>query len=79
MYVARTRNVIWGGTLLFVFALGLGMLLVLVGIFSGLLTNLPRAGPWMKWIKLVFGVGMLLVGGWFLLQAGTMLIRRVGG
>jgi thiol:disulfide interchange protein DsbD len=79
VYVARTRDVLWGGTLLFVFALGLGMLLLLVGIFSGLLTNLPRAGPWMKWIKIVFGVGMLLVGGWFLLKAGIMLFQGGAG
>ena len=32
--------------LLFVFAVGLGLLLLLVGIFSGLLTSLPRAGVW---------------------------------
>ncbi len=72
VYVAQTRDVLWGGTLLFVFALGLGTLLMLVGIFSGLLSSLPRAGPWMKWIKIVFGAGMLIVGGWFLLKAGLM-------
>ena len=75
VYVAKTRELVWGGTLLFVFALGLGTLLLLVGIFSGLLANLPRSGPWMKWIKVGFGMGMLLVGGWFLVQAGTMLVR----
>jgi thiol:disulfide interchange protein DsbD len=73
VYVAQTRNILWGGTLLFVFALGLGTLLMLVGIFSGLLSSLPRAGPWMKWIKIFFGAGMLLVGGWFLLKALLML------
>lgn len=79
VYVARTRNVVWGAVLLFVFALGLGALLMLVGIFSGLLANLPRAGPWMKWIKIVFGVGMLIVGGWFLLRAGIMLFPGGAG
>ena len=75
VYVAKTRDLVWGGTLLFVFALGLGTLLLLVGISSGLLTNLPRSGPWMKWVKVAFGAGMLIVGGWFLLQAGTMFVR----
>jgi thiol:disulfide interchange protein DsbD len=75
VYVARTRDVLWGGTLLFVFAIGLSTLLLVVGIGSGLLANLPRSGPWMKWIKVAFGVGMLLVGGWFLVRAGTMLIQ----
>jgi thiol:disulfide interchange protein DsbD len=75
VYVAQTRDILWGGTLLFVFAIGLGTLLMLVGIFSGLLTNLPRAGIWMKWIKNGFGVGMLLVGGWFVFRAATMVLR----
>jgi len=69
VYVAKTRDILWGGTLLFFFAIGLGTLLLIVGIFSGLLTSLPKAGPWMKWIKIAFGAGMLLIGGWFLLQA----------
>lgn len=69
VYVARTRDVLWGGALLFFFAIGLGTLLLIVGIFSGLLTSLPRAGRWMQWIKIAFGVGMLAVGGWFVFQA----------
>ena len=76
VYVARTRNVLWGGTLLFIFAVGLGTLLLLVGVFSGLLSNLPKAGPWMKWIKNGFGVGMLVVGGWFLVHALTLALGR---
>ncbi len=78
VYVARTRDVLWGGTLLFVFAAGLGTLLLLVGVFSGLLANLPKAGAWMKWIKNAFGVGMLLVGAWFLVRAITLALRGAG-
>jgi thiol:disulfide interchange protein DsbD len=74
VYVGRTRDVLWGGTLLFVFALGLGMLLLLVGIFSGLLASLPRAGVWMKWVKNAFGIGMLIIGAWFVYQAVRMAI-----
>ena len=68
-YVAQTRDVLWGGTLLFVFALGLSFLLMLLGIFSGMLANLPKAGRWMNTIKWVFGIGMFLVAAWFLWQA----------
>jgi len=78
VYVARTRDVVWGGTLLLVFAVGLSLLLVFLGIFSGLLTSLPRAGAWMDRIKFVFGVGMLLVAAWFLYQAGVMLLYPAG-
>jgi thiol:disulfide interchange protein DsbD len=77
-YVGQTRNVVWGGTLLFVFALGLGLLLMLLGIFSGLLASLPKAGVWMDRIKKGFGVAMILIGGWFLWQA-IDLWRHTGG
>jgi len=69
VYVATTRQVLWGGTLLLVFALGLGFLLLLLGIFSGFLANLPRAGAWMVRLKQAFGVGMLLLAAWFGYQA----------
>jgi len=74
VYVAKTRNILWGGTLLLVFALGLGLLLMLLGIFSGLLTSLPRAGKWMDWIKKGFGAGMIVVGVWFLYKMVRMLL-----
>jgi len=73
VYVARSRAVVWGGTLLFVFALGLGFLLMLVGIFSGLLTSLPGAGIWMVRVKKTFGVAMLLIGAYFLYQAAIVI------
>lgn len=75
VYVANTRDVVWGGTLLLVFALGLGFLLMLLGIFSGLLASLPRAGAWMERIKLVFGAGMLILAGWFFFQAIKIYIE----
>src|SRR3990172_2690387 len=71
-YVATTRDVLWGGTLLLVFALGLSLLLMLLGIFSGFLTGLPRAGAWMDLIKKVFGVLMLGIGVFFLWRAAGM-------
>jgi thiol:disulfide interchange protein DsbD len=73
IYIARTRDVVWGGVLMLIFALGLSLLLLILGVFSGMLAGLPRAGAWMDWIKKAFGVGMLLVGGWFLLQAVLMV------
>jgi thiol:disulfide interchange protein DsbD len=79
VYVARTRDVLWGGTLLMVFALGLGLLLMLLGIFSGLLAGMPRAGRWMDRIKIAFGAGMLLVAAWFLYQATMIFLHSSGG
>jgi thiol:disulfide interchange protein DsbD len=78
VYVAQTRHVVWGGTLLLVFALGLGFLLMLLGIFSGLLSSLPRAGQWMDWIKKGFGVAMLIVAAFFFYQAVVMFVHSGG-
>ena len=75
VYVANTRDVIWGGSLLLVFALGLGFLLLILGIFSGLLANMPKAGAWMDRIKKVFGVGMLFIAVWFFYQAVMIYIN----
>jgi len=72
LYVSQTRDALWGGSLMLVFALGLSLLLMVVGIFSGMLANLPRAGTWMDRIKKVFGVGMLLVAAYFFFQAAVI-------
>lgn len=66
VYVAGRQEVVWGGFLLLVFSLGLSSLLLVLGIFSGLLSSLPRAGSWMDWVKKGFGVAMLAVGAFFL-------------
>lgn len=67
-------SVLWGGVLLLTFGLGLGLLLMLLGIFSGLLANLPAPGRWMNVVKMVFGVLIALVGLGFLVKAGAMLL-----
>jgi thiol:disulfide interchange protein DsbD len=72
--VSQQGDALWGGFLLLVFSLGLGFLLMLLGIFSGMLSSLPRAGSWMDWIKKGFGVVMLLIGAFFLWKAGAGFI-----
>lgn len=69
-YVATTQNVIYGMSLLFTFALGMGTLLIILGTFTGLLTSLPRAGTWMMRIQRAFGWVMLILGEYFLFLAG---------
>ena len=48
-----------GASALFSMALGMGVPLLLVGLSAGSL--LPKAGPWMEWVKRVFGVVLLVV------------------
>lgn len=57
-FVSTTKNVGLGFSLLFTFALGLGMLFIMIGLFSSTLRLLPKSGAWMEAIKFVLGAGM---------------------
>jgi thiol:disulfide interchange protein DsbD len=73
-YVGASGNVFFGTSVLFVFALGMGTLMIVLGTFSGMLTALPRSGVWMVKVKKAFGVIMLLIAEYLLLQAGQRFI-----
>jgi thiol:disulfide interchange protein len=73
IHVAGAQNVAWGAFLLFVFALGIGLLLLLLGVFAGLLTSLPRPGPWMNAVKWAFGVVMIGIGLYYLWRAYALV------
>lgn len=74
VYVGARQNVLFGTSLLFVFALGMGTVLLALGTFTGLLANLPKSGKWTEAVKKGFGVFLILVGEYFLLEAGKLLI-----
>jgi thiol:disulfide interchange protein DsbD len=69
-YVATSRSVVYGGSLLFAFSMGMGTLLVAVGTFSGLAGALPKPGPWMVGVKKVLGLLMLVLAEYYLIRAG---------
>lgn len=60
IYIATTGSLLLGFTLLLTLGLGMGMLFLVIGTFSGSLSALPRAGLWMDRVKEVFGI--LLIG-----------------
>lgn len=62
LYIAKTGNAQLGGAALFVMALGMGLPLMLVGIFSREI--LPRAGGWMNAVTKGFGVALLATALW---------------
>jgi cytochrome c-type biogenesis protein len=72
-WVAATRSGVLGFVYLFVFSLGMTVVLAAVGLFSGLLTVLPKPGPWMAWIKRLSAVVLLLVAEYYLVQVGKTL------
>ena len=73
-YVAARQNVVYGMSLLFVFAIGMGTILFFVGMFTGLMKSLPKPGKWMVWIQKIFGLVMLGIGEYFLFMAGQLSI-----
>ena len=58
---ARQETTLSGIAILFSFAMGMSMLLLLVGTFSSILTILPKADTWMEDVKRFFG--FLMMGG----------------
>ena len=73
-WVTRTKSGVLGFSYLFSFSLGMSTLLVVVGVSSGAVAKLPRAGVWMLWIKRAFAVMMIGVAEYYLLKAGQAWI-----
>jgi cytochrome c-type biogenesis protein len=73
-WVTATKSGVLGFIYLFVFSLGMCTILVLVGLFSGTIARLPRAGEWMVWVKRLFALIMLGVAEYYLVQMGLLLI-----
>lgn len=61
-WVAQHGTPVYGFFLLFTFALGLGVLFLVIGTFAGALQALPQAGQWMDTVKHVFGVILFAMG-----------------
>ncbi len=73
-YAATRQNVAFAASLMFVFAIGMGTLLILVGTFAGLLAGIPRSGIWMVRISHTFGWILLGTGEYFLINAGMLWV-----
>jgi cytochrome c-type biogenesis protein len=69
-FVATRHSVLYGGSLLFAFSLGMGVLLMVVGTCSGMAVSLPKPGPWMVKVKKLLGLLMLGLAEYYLIRAG---------
>lgn len=72
-FVAATHSAVLGFGYLFTFSLGMCSLLVVVGLAAGGAVRLPRAGPWMRWVKRGFALLMLGAAEYYLVQMGQLL------
>ncbi len=57
LYIAQSGNMLAGGGTLYLYALGMGIPLVVVTLFGNKL--IPRSGPWMQYVKEAFGFVIL--------------------
>jgi len=62
-YVATTKSVVLGGSLLVTYALGMGVLFFAIAAFA---VSLPKSGAWMEGVKSVFGIVLLVAALYFL-------------
>ncbi|UYU31594.1 protein-disulfide reductase DsbD [Siccibacter colletis] len=69
LYIAQSGNLWLGGGTLYLYALGMGLPLVLVTVFGNRL--LPKSGPWMEKVKVAFG--------FVILALPVFLLERVVG
>ncbi|NIY47545.1 protein-disulfide reductase DsbD [Cedecea colo] len=57
LYIAQSGNMWLGGGTLYLYALGMGLPLMLITVFGNRL--LPKSGPWMEIVKTAFGFVIL--------------------
>ncbi|MEK7356318.1 MAG: cytochrome c biogenesis protein CcdA, partial [Bdellovibrionota bacterium] len=58
-YIAQTQNLVLGFAFLFSFAMGMGILFMVLGTSSNLISKVPKAGAWMDITKFAFGTAMI--------------------
>lgn len=69
LYIAQSGNLWLGGGTLYLYALGMGLPLILVTVFGNRL--LPKSGPWMAHVKTAFG--------FVILALPVFLLERIAG
>ena len=73
-WVTVTKSAGLGFLYLLTFSLGMSTLLVIVGLSSGSLARLPRAGAWMVTVKKIFAIVMIGAAQYYLIKMGQLLI-----
>jgi thiol:disulfide interchange protein DsbD len=65
-WVASIGSPVFGFLVFFTLSLGLGLPLFFLGLFSGFLKKLPRAGEWMLWVRALMGWVMMGMAVYFI-------------
>lgn len=74
LYIASKQHIVYGVSLVFVFSYGVGLSLILVGTFSGIIPSLPRSGKWLITIKNICAVILMMAAVYYLFKAATGIL-----
>jgi thiol:disulfide interchange protein DsbD len=73
LHVGAVGDPVFGFSIFFVLALGLGLPFLVLATLSGSVSALPRSGGWMVWVKKVFGFIMLGMAVYFLTRSPKLV------
>jgi cytochrome c-type biogenesis protein len=73
-WVSATKSAWLGFLYLFVFSLGMSSLLLAFAFVADSSLRLPRAGPWMLWVKRAVAIILLGVAEYYLISMGQVLL-----
>ncbi len=76
--VAKLGIVAKGTLLFFIMGLGLGLPYLILAVSSGLISELPKSGTWMVWIRKLFGVLLIGVALYFFLPQAKHIYDQQG-
>ncbi len=76
VWIATTGSLALGFWSLFLFGMGMSVLLVAVGTFPGMVSTLPAAGGWMESIKKAMGL-LLVAMAFFFVRPGLVLPEQI--
>ena len=75
LFIAQSGDVLNGALILYALSIGMGIPLMIIGVSGGKL--LPKAGPWMNSVKVVFGLLLLAVALFMLERLIPMLAAAI--
>jgi thiol:disulfide interchange protein DsbD len=68
-YLSITKNIFYGGFLLFCFSYGMGLIFILIAAFGAGFVGLPKPGRWMLVIKRICALLVVSSGAYFIFTA----------
>jgi len=76
-YVAAMRDPFLGFIMFFTMSIGLGLPYLVLALFSGKITKLPKSGEWMESVKHIFGLILLIMAIYFIRPLLPVSVRDV--